>query len=98
MSNRKLGEVREALTAAGMDLSYAYEDLVFLEHNGFLLQFTEKENELLIHKNDEANGDELTLAITLLQQKAAELGLTMNVGGRYRLCQGDDETIQIEFC
>ena len=98
MSNRKLGEVREALTAAGMDLSYAYEDLVFLEHNGFILQFTEQENELLIHKNDEANEDELAPTITLLQQKATETGLTMNLGGHYRLSQGDDETIQIEFC
>ncbi len=46
MTTRELGLVREVLTAAGMDISYAYEDLIFLEHNGFLLQFTEKEHEL----------------------------------------------------
>jgi hypothetical protein len=99
MSNRELGLVREALSAAGMDLTYAYEDLVFLEHTGFLLQFTENEKELLIHRNREAVADELVGAITLLQEKAKEVGLTFNQGRYYRLTHGKDrENIQLEFC
>lgn len=97
MSTRKLGTVREALTAAGMDLTYAYEDLVFPEHNAFLLQFTDKENELLIHKNAEAREDELTDAVNLLQQKATEVGLIFTPGQRYRISQDENENIEIEF-
>lgn len=98
MSNRRLGVVREALTAAGMDLTYAYEDLVFLEHNGFMLQFTDKANEILIHKNVDADENDIAVAIALLQRKAEEVGLTMSLGRSYRLSQGDEENIQIEFC
>jgi len=99
MNNRELGLVREALSAAGMDMTYAYEDLVFLEHTGFLLQFTEKERELLIHRNHEAVEDELAGAITLLQHKAKEVGLILNQGRCYRLTQEKDkENIQLKFC
>lgn len=99
MSNRALGLVREALTTAGMELSYAYEDLIFLEHNGFLLQFTDNEAELLIHTNSDANEDEVAGAIALLQVKATEVGLTFNRRGRYRLTQVEgEEKIQLQFC
>ena len=98
MTTRELGLVREALTAANMDISYAYEDLVFLEHNGFLLQFTDNPHELLIHMNKEANQDELSVTIALLQTKGSKLNLVFNKGGCYRLQEADDGNIQIEFC
>ncbi len=97
MTNRELGLVREVLTAAGMDISHAYEDLIFPEHNGFLLQFTETAGQLLIHSNSEADDNALAGAIGLLQQKATEAGLTLTPGTKYRLRQMDDENIQLEF-
>ncbi|MCF6187313.1 MAG: hypothetical protein L3J49_07555 [Desulfobulbaceae bacterium] len=97
MTTRELGLVREALSAAGMDISYAYEDLIFLEHNGFLLQFSDNPHQLAILINDQANEDELTIAIALLQAKGTELGLVFGHGGRYRLNEADDGNIQIEF-
>lgn len=36
---RPLGLVKEALEQIGIEVSYAYEDLVFIQHNHFLLQF-----------------------------------------------------------
>ncbi len=97
MSTRELGQVRETLTAAGMDISYAYEDLVFLEHNGFLLQFSDHPQHVLIHVNAEADTGGLNAALTLLQEKAAASDLVFNRGGRYRLHEADEGNIQIEF-
>ena len=98
MSNRELGLVREALSTAGMEISYAYEDLIFLEHTGFLLQFTDNEHELLLHKNQEAIEEELSEAIALLQKKGGEVGLTIHSGGKYRLIQKDDEeNLELQF-
>ncbi len=98
MTARQLGLVREALTSVGMDISYACEDLVFLEHNGFLLQFTENERELLVHINCNALEEKLADAVSLLQRKAEEVGLAVSMGKRYRLHQDDDEeTIRLEF-
>lgn len=97
MTTRTLGTVREILESAGMGLSYAYEDLVFPEHNAFLLQFTEKEEEMLIHINEEAEEHELTGPLGLLQEKAMENRMVFNKAGHYRLSQADEENIRIEL-
>jgi hypothetical protein len=66
MSLKPLGIVTEIVESAGMGISYAYEDLVFLEHNAFLLQFTANDKELLIHTNCEAEEGEINDSITKL--------------------------------
>ncbi len=100
MITRELGLVREALNGAGMDVSYAYEDLVFVGHNGFLLQFTDWQREMLIHTNVEARDTDMAGAIHLLQNKGTELGLVFSMGKQYRLAPSLDgeENIQLEFC
>ena len=98
MSNRALGLVREVIHNAGMELSYAYEDLIFMEHNGFLLQFSDKDNELFIHVNEEANEQELEWPISLLQKKGTELGLLFHKGRHYKLTETDTDNFQLEFC
>ena len=97
MTLRPLGTVKVILESAGMGLSYAYEDLVFLEHNGFLLQFTDKESDVLIHINEEAEENELAASLALLQKKAKENGMAFSRGNYYRLSQADKENIRIEF-
>ena len=97
MTLRPLGIVKEILESAGMGLSYAHEDLVFLEHNGFLLQFGDKEQEVLIHVNEEADEQELAPALALLQSKAKENHMVFTIGDHYRLSQADEENINIEF-
>ena len=99
MTTRELGLVREALTVAGMEISYAYEDLIFLEHNGFLLQFRDKPQEISIHVNIKADEKKFAGAIALLQLKATEVGLIMTTREKYRIRQIDgEESIQLEFC
>ncbi len=98
MTTRQLGLVRKALAGAGMEISYAYEDLVFLEQNDFLLQFTDNDQEVLVHTNCDAVEDELADAIALLQRKAKQICLTVLMGKRYRLSQdNDEETIRMEL-
>jgi len=99
MITRELGLVREVLEGAGMELSYAYDDLVFVGHNGFLLQFTDWQRELLIHTNVEAKADEMAGAIGMLQQKASDVGLVFSLGKQYRITPSSGgESIQLEFC
>jgi len=97
MTTRELGLVREALTAAGMDISYAYDDLVFLEHNGFLLQFTDNPHELLIHVHNRADTDTISGAVALLRTKGADLNLIFTQVGRYRIHEADGDNIRIEL-
>ncbi len=97
MSLKPLGIVTEIVESAGMGISYAYEDLVFLEHNAFLLEFTANDKELLIHTNSEAEESGIKDSIAKLKNIAGTHGMTFTDGGRYTLTQADDENIRIEF-
>ena len=93
-----LGVVKEIVETAGMGISYAYEDLVFLEHNSFLLQFTESDKEVLIHVNKEADEATVNNDIARLQEVAMDNAMRFINGEIYTLSQDDDETIRLDFC
>jgi hypothetical protein len=97
MSLKPLGIVTNIVESAGMGISYAYEDLVFLEHNAFLLEFTANDKELLIHTNSEAEENGIKDSIAKLKTVAVTYGMTFTDGGLYTLTQADDENIRIEF-
>lgn len=92
-----LGKVKQIVEAIGMGVSYAHEDLVFLEHNAFLLEFTGSESEVLVHLNIEGNEEELIDDLVRLQDEAESAGLQFNEGCPYRLSEVDEENIRIEF-
>jgi hypothetical protein len=67
MIPKPLGQVKELVESLGMEVSYAYEDLVFLQHNSFLLQFddgsgagqvTDDRQRMIVHTNSEADEQE----------------------------------------
>jgi hypothetical protein len=93
----KLGIVKEIVEATGMGISYAYEDLVFLDHNALLLQFTQDSDTVLVHTNREAATEPAEATIAALQQAAQEREMTFLAGQVYALIQGEDEQIKIEF-
>lgn len=97
MGLKPLGIVKEIVESAGMGVSYAYDDLVFMEHNAFLLQFTDDEEELLLHVNKEADEAELKDAIARLKKVALSHSIVFKEGTIYTVSQADDETIRIEF-
>ncbi len=92
-------EVVESVSAGPtpMKVSYAYEDLVFMEHNAFLLQFTTDGDEVILHKNISAEMDEIEEPIAALKTAAAEKGIAMSEGSLYSLEQSDGEKVTIKF-
>jgi len=44
---RPLGEVLEIIQQIGFDISYAYDDLLFSEHNVFIIRFDQSSNKKL---------------------------------------------------
>ena len=94
---KKLGVVKEILEAVGMGISYAYEDLVFLDHNAVLLQFTDDSDKVLVHRNREAKKEPVEKTILTLKLAAAEREMAFLDGCEYAVTQGEDEQINIEF-
>ncbi len=92
-----LGVVKNIVETAGMGISYAYEDLIFLEHNSFLLQFTDNDQEVLVHINNEADEATVNRDIGKLQEVARIHKMRFVTGDVYVLSQDNDENIRIEF-
>ncbi|MCI5148761.1 MAG: hypothetical protein D3916_05115 [Candidatus Electrothrix sp. MAN1_4] len=93
----KLGVIKEIVEATGMGISYAYEDLVFLDHNALLLQFTDASDKVVMHINQEADTELIQASIAALKKAAQEREMTFLDGYTYALTQGEDEQISIEF-
>ena len=97
MTLKPLGIVKQIVEEAGMGISYAYEDLVFLEHNSFLLQFTDNDQDILVHVNNEADKETVAVDIARLQDIARSHEVHFITGDMYSLRQDDDENIRLEF-
>lgn len=97
MKLKPLGVVKEIVESIGMNISYAHEDLVFMEHNAFLLQFTAKNDEILVHQNEEANLEIIAGDIDRLKASARSKAINIEQGSVYKLSQEDDENIRITF-
>lgn len=97
MAFKKLGIVKNIVESVGMAIGHAYDDLVFLDHNAFLLQFAEEENTVIIHCNSEADKASLKDAMTILKGAAMAHEMTFVEGSDYLLAQVDDENLRVEF-
>ena len=98
MGIKPLGKLKELVEAAGMGVSYAYEDLVFLDHNAFLLQFGDDGRTVFIHTNSEADTGETAEGVTHLKNAASEVtDIAFVDGGLYTLTQDEDDSISIKF-
>lgn len=97
MSLKPLGMVKTIVEAAGMGISYVYDDLVFLEHNSFLLQFTGNDHEVAVHVNSEADEATVHGDIERLQQVALDHTMQFTRGTHYTLVPEGEDAIRIEF-
>ena len=97
MGLKPLGMVKTIVEAAGMGISYAYDDLVFLEHNSFLLQFTTNDREITVHVNSEADEATVHGDIERLREAARNVAMQCTRGGHYTLVPEGEDSIRIEF-
>ena len=97
MNLKPLGKLKELVESVGMGISYAYEDLVFMDHNAFLLQFGENSRSIIVHSNTEANTKEAGQGISQLKKAASNTDLNLVIGDFYTLSQDQDHNISIEF-
>ncbi len=94
---RPLGTVKQILEELGIDITYAYEDLVFIQHNPVLLQFGEVGEMLFLYANVDAEPDVAEQLFAAIQVKAVANGMTLVRRGKYRINEGEENNISIEF-
>lgn len=94
---RPLSRIQQILKEIGLDMTYAYEDLVFAEHNAFLLQFGEKGEEVFLHFNTESDPLKRDEIATKLKDAGAQHELTITKKGLYTLVQDQHEQMKLTF-
>ena len=94
-----LGVVKNLADTLALDITYVYEDLIFVEHNAFLLQMSrERGEEILVWFNTESTEQERTPILVELQQTGRRFGLLVYHGGTFSLAQDEEnQSIQLEF-
>lgn len=97
MSLKPLGIVKEILESIGIEISYAYDDLVFVNHNAFLLQFADNKDQIILHVNCETEEDVIQSSITAINNACALRNVELQFGRYYSLKQADGENLRLEF-
>ncbi|MBV5316642.1 MAG: hypothetical protein JZU50_02430 [Desulfobulbaceae bacterium] len=94
---RPLGLVKEMLEPIGIEVAYAYEDLIFMEHNDFLLQFGKQGERLFFSANVETTDADGQRLFALIQSVASGQGFTLTQRGQYRVSIGAEENLTLVF-
>lgn len=98
MKYRNLEAVRYIIKeATGLDLTYAYEDLVFPEHMAFLIQFNDNtDKSLFCYFHEDCNPDDKQLIYKQLSEVALQDSISLENKGSFVLEQ-KDEKVEIRF-
>ncbi|WP_167615228.1 hypothetical protein [Maribellus sediminis] len=98
MKFRNLEAVRYIIKeATGLEITYAYEDLVFPEHMAFLIQFNDaNEKNLFCYFHNDCNPEDKNQLYKRLSDVALEDSITLENKGSFSLEQKSEE-VEIHF-
>ncbi|WP_163707110.1 hypothetical protein [Mangrovibacterium lignilyticum] len=96
---RPLSEVKMILEDAGTDISYAFDDLIFVEHTAYLIQFDdENKSNLKIYFNTEIGDAQAEAEKKKLLPYVEKRKMSLTPCGKFTLKQKEDsEEIDILF-
>jgi hypothetical protein len=97
MKGKSLGTITEIIESVNMDVSYAYDDLIFLEQPEYLLQFTKNKKEVLVHVNEYIREETLKISLHVLQKRAKEYTMHFIRGSYFRVNKTDKEHLHVEL-
>ncbi len=82
---RPLGIIKTLLERLGHQVTHCYEDLVFIEHNAFLLRMEEKGAEVSLFFNTDSDSDQRAIIFKILLNAGSVYGLHIKRMGTYSL-------------
>ena len=95
---RPLGILKTLMEALGFEVTHCYEDLVFVEHNAFLLRMEEKGKKVSLLFNTESDVDKRDEIEEQLKIAGKAHNLIISCSGTYHMTPNEaDGTINLEF-
>lgn len=97
IEQRQLGKITALLANLDLEVTYAYDDLVFVQHSAFILQFTDDPEQLKLFVNTECDPAEANSVASNIVQEFDKSGFNVTPVGRFFLTPNEDQTLNIEF-
>ena len=98
VQHRPLGKIATMLETIGFQVSHCYEDLVFLEHNAFLLQMGERGEDIGVWFNVDCEPEKRDEVMNAFNDQGPLFYFQIQKSGTYKMVAGqEDQTLQIEF-
>lgn len=95
---RPFGIIKTLLEKLGFQVTHYYEDLVFIEHNAFLLRMEEIAEDVSLLFNTESEQQKRDEIAQIFQQEGRAAGLNIVVAGTYQMkANKEKSTIDIAF-
>ena len=95
---RPLGILKNVMENLGFEVTHCYEDLVFVEHNAFLLRMEAKGEEVSLLFNTESDVDKRDAITKRFTTEAKAHNLVISRAGTYQMTPNEtDGTITLEF-
>ncbi len=97
MITRPLGKITALLADLDLEVTYAYDDLVFVQHSAFILQFTDDPAQLKLFINTECEPAEANNVAANIVMEFDKADFTVMPVGRFFLTPNEDQTLNIQF-
>jgi hydroxymethylpyrimidine pyrophosphatase-like HAD family hydrolase len=99
MELRPLGIVKEIIQETGLDITYNYDDLVFIEHNPFIIQFDDENlKNLNLFFNVDCEQEAAEKLEAQLKNAASQRGFSITTRGKFEMKPKENtEEIDIKF-
>ena len=95
---RPLGIVKSLIESLGFQVTHCYEDLIFIEHNAFLLRMEEKGENVSLLFNTDSDIDKRKEIAELFNTEGEAHNLIISCAGTYRMTSNEtDGTLNLEF-
>nr|WP_320015964.1 hypothetical protein [uncultured Desulfobacter sp.] len=99
MELRPLGIAKEIIQETGLDITYNYDDLIFIEHNPFIIQFDDENlKNLNLFFNVDCEQETAVKLEAQLNNAASQREFTLITKGKFEMKQKEGtEEIDIKF-
>jgi hypothetical protein len=96
-SKKPLGDVMEIIEKSGFEITYVYDDLIFVNNLAFIIKFGENNDEIEIFYNADCFLPEADQLKTRLHKAFSEKSFKIYQNGKFSLKQKVNEEIEINF-
>jgi len=95
---RPITRIQRIVETAGLSITFAYDDLVFIEHNAFVLQMGEKGEDVFLYFNVQSDENARSGILSKLTDAAIAEEIILSCKGLYEISEAsNEELMQLKF-